>query len=140
MHVIIFASLLLSVCCYSLWKGDRDGKLVALICIGASLITPLLLRPVLHRYTAVEVGALLVDVVTFCGFTFIALSSSRFWPLWIAGLQLTTLLGHMMKQLDLELLPRAYGVAAIFWSYPILLVLAAATWRAQRRRTSLSET
>ena len=64
----------------------------------------------------------------------IALGSSRFWPLWSAGLQLTTLIGHVLKAIKLSLLPQAYGAATMFWSYPILLILVVGAWRADRRR------
>jgi hypothetical protein len=93
-----------------------------------------LLSPVSERYTSVEVGVVLVDLVTLVGFTAIALFSQRFWPLWVAGFQLTTLVGHLLKAIDWSLLPRAYGTAQAFWSYPILLILAIATWRSHRRR------
>ena len=35
-----------------------------------------------------------------------ALQSSRFWPLWIAGLQLTAILGHLLKAVDIGLFCR----------------------------------
>ncbi|MCA1653116.1 MAG: hypothetical protein LC656_02705, partial [Sphingomonadales bacterium] len=82
----------------------------------------------------VETGVFAVDVATFAAFTMVALSSSRFWPLWVAGLQLTASLSHLLKQVDLSLLPTAYAVATIFWSYPIVVILAIGTWRAHQRR------
>ena len=63
----------------------------------------------------------------------IALVSSRFWPLWAAGFQLTVSMSHLMKAVDLDLLPKAYAAAAVFWSYPILLVIVVGTWRTNRR-------
>jgi hypothetical protein len=64
------------------------------------------------------------------GFITVALRSKRFWPLWVAGLQLTTSLGHFLKGVDQDLLPRAYGAALQFWSYPILIILAVGTFAA----------
>ena len=49
------------------------------------------------RYSQMEAGVLIVDLATFAGFTFVALRSDRFWPLWVAGLQLTTLMSHAFK-------------------------------------------
>ena len=119
---------------YALWRGDRDSRVVALICLAAVALTQILLTPVSERYASVEVGVVLVDLVTLVGFTAIALVSQRFWPLWVAGFQLTTLVGHLLKAIDWSLLPRAYGAALTFWSYPILLILAIGTWRSHRRR------
>jgi hypothetical protein len=39
----------------------------------------------------------------------------------------------VVKEVDLALLPRAYGAALNFWAYPIVLILAIGTWRTQRR-------
>lgn len=67
-------------------------------------------------------------------FLAIALLSDRFWPLWVAGLQLTSSLGHLFKMLDPGLLPHAYAGAIRFWSYPILVILFVGSWRSYRRR------
>ena len=78
---------------------------------------------------------MLVDLAVLACFVVVALRSDRFWPLWVAGLQLTTSIGHLLKGIDQDLLPRAYGAALQFWSYPILLILVAGTWRRHRRET-----
>ena len=77
---------------------------------------------------------MIVDIIVFAGFLWVALRSERFWPLWIAGLQLTTILGHVLKAVDVHLFSRAYGAALMFWGYPIVLILAIGTWRGQRRQ------
>jgi len=77
---------------------------------------------------------LLVDMAVLAGFITVALRSKRFWPLWIAGLQLTTSIGHLLKGIDQDLLPRAYGAALQFWGYPIVIILAVGTYRRHRRQ------
>lgn len=134
-HFIFFYLILFGSCAFALWRGDRDGRIVALICLLASLISPLVLRPVINRYSGVEIGVFTIDLLTFAGFTLVALASKRFWPLWVAALQLTTLLSHLMREVDSTLVARAYAVAAVFWSYPILLILAVGTWRGHRRES-----
>jgi len=76
---------------------------------------------------------MLVDLGVLAAFVAVALRSKRFWPLWVAGLQLTTSIGHLLKGIDQDLLPRAYGAALQFWSYPILLILAVGTYRSHQR-------
>jgi hypothetical protein len=85
------------------------------------------------RFTDLETHVLAVDIVVFAGFLWVALRSDRFWPMWIAGLQLTTIIGHLLKAAETDLFSRAYGAALMFWGYPILLILAVGTWRGQRR-------
>ena len=74
-----------------------------------------------------------VDLATLAAFVTLALSSRRFWPLWIAGLQLTASAAHALKLFDANLVPLAYAAAERFWSYPILLIIAIGAFRAHRR-------
>lgn len=129
----IFLSLLILSCGYALWKGNRDARMVAIACCLATLATHYAIAPLRERYSSLEEGVLIVDGLTLLVFVLVALRSDRFWPLWVAGLQLTTAIGHMLKGVHLDLLPHAYGAALRFWSYPILLILVVGTFRNQRR-------
>lgn len=88
----------------------------------------------MESYSSVETGILAVDILALLAFTYAALISDRFWPLWVSGLQLTTSLGHLFKVIDPKLLPLAYAAALRFWSYPILIILFVGVWRHQRRK------
>ena len=129
----VFRILLALVVLYALMRGSRDERHVALICLVGALVTTLVLSPVASRFEGVERPVLLVDLAVLAGFVTVALRSERFWPLWVAGLQLTTIMGHMLKGAESELLPRAYAAALNFWAYPIILILAIGTWRSHRR-------
>lgn len=132
-RLIIFNALLFGACGYALLKGKTDARIVAIICIIATFASSALKAPTSSSYSSVEWGVLAVDLFTFMAFTLVALSSDRFWPLWISGLQLTTSLGHLFKGIDATLLPLAYAAALRFWSYPILIILVVGVWRSQRR-------
>jgi hypothetical protein len=135
-RLIVFNALLFGSCGYALLKGKTDARIVALVCIVAAFASSTLKAPVNASYSSVEWGVMIVDVVTFLAFAFVALTSDRFWPLWISGLQLTTSLGHLFKALESNLLPLAYAAALRFWSYPILLILIVGVWRTNRRLNS----
>jgi hypothetical protein len=130
---LIFSALLFPICLYALWRGGRDERLVASLCLAGTLATMLAVSPLAIRYRGVEGGLALVDLGVLAGFVTVALTSQRFWPLWAAGFQLTTAFGHGLKAIDANLLPQAYGAALQFWAYPILIILAVGTWRRQRR-------
>ena len=134
MNNIIFNALLIGSCAYAFWRGGSDSRSIAIMSAAASIVTHLLLRWNPERFSHIEVGVMAIDIATLAGFVSVALVSSRFWPLWIAGLQLTTLLAHVAKEVELDLIPQAYAAAAVFWSYPILVILAVGTWREHRRR------
>ena len=126
-----FWTILLLTCGYALWRGKSDERIVAAACLIATLATGFAISPLQTRYASVEVGLMVIDLLP--TFVWIALRSERFWPLWVAGLQLTNSLSHLMKLADIHLGPKAYGAAAALWSYPILLILVIGTWRTHRR-------
>ena len=131
-HQLIFRALLITSCAYALWRGRSEERIVALVCVGATIASRFASSPLDVRYRGVESGLLAIDLIVLATFIFIAVRSPRFWPLWVAGLQLTSSTAHLMKATDEHLLPVAYGAAIALWSYPILIILAVATWRGQR--------
>lgn len=133
----VFRILLALVVLYALVRGSRDERQVAIICLFGAVVTTLVLSPLTARFKSMEEPVLLVDLAVLAGFLVVALRSERFWPLWVAGLQLTTIMGHLLKGVDSELLSRAYAASLNFWAYPIVLILGIGTWRSHNR--SLSE-
>lgn len=129
----IFWAILLLTCGYALWRGRSDERIIASVCLSASLATRFAISPLQGRYASLETGLMMIDALVLLAFLWIALRSQRFWPLWIAGLQLTNSISHFMKLADVDLVPRAYGAAAALWSYPILFILAIGTWRGHQR-------
>ena len=129
----VFKILLLLVVLYALLRGRRDERHVSMILVVGVLASYIVVSPVTERFSGVETNLMIVDMLVFAGFLWVALRSDRFWPLWIAGLQLTTILGHVLKLVDTSLFPKAYGAALVFWVYPMLLILAVGTWRNSRR-------
>jgi hypothetical protein len=134
LRTILFSLLLCAALGYAFWRGQREERLVAAICVAAALLSLLLVGTISASYSTVELGVLLVDLAVLATFTTVALQSDRFWPLWVSGLQLTTSVGHLLKAVNPDLLPLAYAAALRFWSYPILVILLVATWRSHQRR------
>lgn len=133
-----YFALLFAVSAYAFLRGRTDERVVAGICIIASVASVIVATPVRNSYSHLEAGILLVDLATFAGFTAVALRSERFWPLWVAGLQLTTLMSHLFKVGRIDLMPQAYAAAARFWVYPIFLIIVIGTWRGSRRRAMMN--
>ena len=136
MTKFFFWGLLLFTCGYALWRGRKYEQLSAAVFITASVLSVLARSPVQERYFGVEFSDLIIDSFVLVATVAIALRSDRFWPLWVAGLQLTIGMSHLLKALEPDLLPLAYAAAERFWSYPTLLILFAGAWRQHRRQLS----
>lgn len=127
--------ILLAVAAYAFVRGRVDERWAAAVCVAATIATVLIHGPLTTRFSNVEVGVMIVDLLALAAFTAIALRSDRFWPLWVAGLQLTTTLAHVLKAIEIDLMPQVYAAAARMWVYPIFLIIVVGTWRHHRRMT-----
>jgi hypothetical protein len=137
-RVILFWLLLLMSCGYALWRGRKYERIAALVFVTATVLSFIGHSP--HaRYVAIEASDLIIDTSVLVAVVAIALASDRFWPLWVAGLQLVDSTSHLLKAVDADLLPQVYGAAERFWSYPILLILFIGAWRQQHRSEWASE-
>src|SRR6185312_2486310 len=133
LRLAFFWLLLLVSCGYALWRGGKYERIAALVFISATILSILGHSPLRGRYAEIEATDLIVDSGVLFAVVAIALASDRFWPLWVAGLQLVDSMAHLMKAIDTNLLPAVYGAAERFWSYPILMILFIGAWRQHRR-------
>jgi len=131
----IYYAILFFVSIYAFRRGRSEERIAAATCILATFATNFVYSP-RGSYVDVELGVLLVDIGALSAFTALALRSDRFWPLWIAGLQLTTVSAHVLKSMQLDLMPQAYPAAARFWVYPIFFIIVAGTFRGAQRRAT----
>lgn len=128
-----FITLLVATLVYAFLRGTSEHRIAAAGCVAATIASRLLRSPIDQRYDQIEIGVLGVDIALFALFLAIALRSQRFWPLWVSGFHLVAVAAHLMRALKSDLIPSAYGVAAQFWSYPVLLCIGIAVWRSRRR-------
>ena len=128
-RVSFFYLMLGSVVALAFWRGRKDERLAAAACVVGTVLT-VSAGDALHvRFANFDVLAFLVDLGVFLSFLAIALRSERFWPLWVAGLQLTATTIHPLMAVAPDLSGRVFGTALAFWSYPILLLIAIGAWR-----------
>lgn len=131
-QVLYFA--LLGLCWIYAWlRGAAPERVGAtILAIGSTLSLAALSNPA-GRFGSVESGILLIDLATSFAFVILALRAERYWPLWVAALQIIGTAGHAVKLVDAGTIPLAYAFIMAFWSYPMLALIALGTWRHQRR-------
>jgi len=129
LRILFFYLLLIGLLALTFWRGRTDERLAAGVCIGGTLLTVLVGNQLSVHSSAFGTAAFMVDLAVLAAFVTIALRSSRFWPMWVAGLQLTTTSIHLLIVLAPKLPGGIFGYALAFWSYPILLLIAIGAWR-----------
>ena len=132
---IVFWFILLAVNAYAFLRGKLDERLAAMICFIGTLATVSVstVGRDYAEYSNVEISILLIDALALSGFVLLALRSRRFWPLWVAAFQLTSVFAHFLKAIRWDLLPQVYAAAERFWIYPIFLIIVLGTWRGRQR-------
>lgn len=128
-RVILFYLLLAGLVALTWWRGRSDERLAAIICVAGTAITVLVGNGLDIHESDFDIAAFVVDALIFLAFLTIALRSERFWPMWVAALQLTTASVHLLMIISPDLPGLIFGTALAFWSYPILLLIAIGAWR-----------
>lgn len=132
-HVLFFYAILLGSCGYALVKGGRPERQVAAMFIAATLLSKLAAWKVSGHFIDFEVGLFAVDLALLAGLAAVALTSDRYWPIWLTTLHAYTVVAHLGRLLGPATIFHVYvgnsGIAAD----PVLLLLALATWRHVQR-------
>lgn len=131
MNVVVFNLLLLLVCGYALWRGGAPERIAAVLFAGAAAMTFASMYS--YGFRAISGLYLLVDLALFVAIAALSLWADRFWPMWVAALQLIVLAAHGVRATNPELLPFIYYVATAKLAYPMILMLAVGTVRHRER-------
>ncbi len=134
LRIAIYAALQLGACFYAIWRGGAPERWTAWMMAGAAALTAALPFQATNTFFVVDRPQLLIDATLLCGFVVLALRADRFWPLWIAALQLIAIVAHLVRAIDPTILPAVYNQSIGKLAYPMILLLVAGTYRHRRRR------
>lgn len=128
----LFLALAVGGCLYAIRCGGGPERI-----IGATILATVVADPILHlalnvRFGSVDPTHLIIDVARFGAFTLVALRANRFWPIWLAGLQMLALGAHLTREMELSIHPVVYAVMKAMWSYGMVVLLVFATRHHQR--------
>lgn len=134
MHIYVLFDILLLLCCgYALWLGGAPERIAAAIYLISVLLTHAAVSGAARRFSSMEIGVFLVDVVMLGALVTLSLRAARFWPIWATALHMISTAGHAVKLVDPTIIPWAYAFVLAFWSYPMLGLLVLGTWNHHRR-------
>ena len=131
-----YAIVLAIVAGYLLWKGGAAGRAnICVILIGAVLTKLLYERT--SSATLFYESLAIVDTVGFVIQLMIAVLSRRTWCIWVAALQLNTVVSDwVIVTAPAHKTAMAYMLGTV-WSIPMLAIMAVGVWRdnkAQRQK------
>jgi hypothetical protein len=129
----LFDAMLLLCCAYALWRGGAPERIASMTFLAADLMSVAVVSVIRQRFSHEEYGLFVTDLLMLVVLAMLSFRSTRWWPLVLAGLQLDGVLAHVMHLTAQQTIPIAYLNATALWSYPMLLILVAATWRHQAR-------
>ena len=134
-NIIVFNVVLLVTCIYAGARGGAPERIAAGLFIGASAVTYVLPFDPDINFHHVEWANLAIDVVMLLSLGGLALAADRFWPMWLAALQLLMVAVHGVRAYEPRLLALTYSLVAAKLAYGALVILAVAVLR-HRARTA----
>jgi hypothetical protein len=132
-NTVVYVTFLVACSTYAFLRGAAPERIGATIIAIGSVLTFVAMPTSATSYRGIHVDVVVIDAVCLVAFLILALRAERYWPLWVAALQVIGIAGHPIRMADPDLIRRAYAFALAFWSYPMLALIALGTWRHQRR-------
>jgi hypothetical protein len=131
----IGAVVMIAMCIFAFLKGGEPERVGA----GAYLLgwfATILVQGSVDS-GAVPYGMFLIDLVILIVFAALAWKSRRTWPVWASGLQLLTVMSHILIMIDTRLPITSLYTVMNLNSYLIILCIAVGTfWAWQERRAA----
>jgi hypothetical protein len=132
--VIIRATLFLAATAaasaYAVRRGGQPERISAALVVAATIATMVIPAA---SYRTVVWPLFAIDAALLVGLVAVALVADRFWPLYLAAVQLLTVALHGVRAYDLVILPAVYARIGGELGYLAIGILAVGTWRHWRR-------
>jgi hypothetical protein len=130
---ILYIATLVVVTAFALRHGGRSERAGALIILVGSALSMAIQQSPFFDWRFARGGLVAVDLVVLAAFIALALRSQRFWPLWATAFHLIAVTSHLLMFFEPRRILQAYAIAQGFWAYPMLVLIASASWLRRRR-------
>ena len=125
----MYPTAVVVTCFLAVLRGRDTERLAA----ATVLLTWSLTLVVVRRGTeGTQWLVLFIDIAQLPVFLWLALRSSRYWPLFAAAFKLLLVLTHLARAIDPSISGWAYQTAGIIWSYLALITISYGAWTAPR--------
>lgn len=130
-----FNGALLVICSFALLRGGRPERVGAIVNILGCLITAIVRLALPAAWAPAHFAVTVIDLSVLATFFWLAIRSTRFWPIWAFGFALADIVISIAG----ALLPRtplfAYHTGIGIYAYLALAALAIGTYRLPRDAT-----
>src|SRR5882757_7154799 len=134
MTVPMIFNTLLGLCAgFAIWRGGAPERVAAGSLLLAALATALSFTAFQGRFQRPEIGVMVTDMLLVAALYSLALRSNRIWPMLLAALQLSSVLVHLAKIVDLAMAAWVYQFLLKIWAYPMIALLVVGTVRHRAR-------
>jgi hypothetical protein len=130
--IYLFVSIQVATSAYALWRGGAPERIVGALMPIAFIGTVAFQSQFPVRFHGVELGIFIVDCALLIALLAVALRAERYWPIWMTGLQAVAVAAHLATMVS-PVMPIAYALMLSFWTFPMMAILVAGTWRHRRR-------
>jgi hypothetical protein len=127
--------MLFCSCSYATICGGRDERIGAAGFAIAAVLSAYLSAPATSFFTEIEIGILLTDCLLLIVLTWLLIVSKAYWPIWATGFHLVSVVTHIARWAQPDIVPVAYATYGEFWAYPVLASLIWGTRHYQWLRT-----
>ncbi|RXD05548.1 hypothetical protein EQZ23_10845 [Sphingomonas sp. UV9] len=132
LRIILFELLQLAVSWFAIRRGGAPERMVGWMLIVAA-ITSLAIGIPANAFRGLSLPHFTIDILLFGGLLVVAARANRFWPYWMAALELLAIGVHGARMVDPSLVPIVYSRMIGQVAYPMCAVLALGTYHYIRR-------
>lgn len=120
---LFYLIALLVTCIYLALYGGRTGRWLAAIQL-AMAVASAILSSTAASFVVLQPRMLALDIVSLGLKLTVAFASNRRWPIWVAALQLNTVLAEAAILVSPAFRNEFYYAMATIWAIPALLVMS----------------
>lgn len=126
-YALLSITVLAAIC----WGGWAERSVAALF-TAATIATVGVRTPWAIRYSAVEMGVLIVDLLLLASLALVVMRSQRMWPIFATAFHAVALLAHLAKAVNPDFWRFGYDLMAGMGGYPAVVALAIGVLRNRR--------
>lgn len=132
-RIALFNLLQFAATSYAVTRGGGPERLVGSAMLAATLMTRVAQSEMATRFAGIEFGVFAIDAALLVALLYVAVHADRYWTMWMAALHALGTGAHLVRLVDEDVLRFVYALLTAAWSYPMIALLVAGTFRHRRR-------